>query len=200
MFWLSGPYIRSSAPGPQKILNQFNLLLPKAQSLRSCAHYFQWFMGYLNHVGLLMPHVHVLKKLPHCLMCTQVVLWILSCAQLINTCSKLAMKKLNMFKVKTKYNMTSFWCFYCWLWAESVYQYSASTFNFEQALVSKVWNTSHNVLKTQKVTHLFRSKLCKAYFIQRFIIAPNWNKLWTNDHTMNILQGRRKLFYGGGRG
>ena len=42
------------------------------------------------------------------------------------------------------------------------------------------------VLKTQKVTFLFGNKSCKAYFIQQFIIAPNWNKLWINDHTMNI--------------
>ena len=27
------------------------------QSLWSCAHYFQWFTGYLNHVDLLMLHV-----------------------------------------------------------------------------------------------------------------------------------------------
>ena len=63
-----------------------------------------------------------------------------------------------MFKVKTKYNMTSFWCFYCWLWPESVYQYSVSTFNFEQAFVSRVWKTSHNVLKTQKAIYLLYRK------------------------------------------
>ena len=28
------------------------------------------FMGYLNHVNLLMPHVHVSKKQPSYLMCT----------------------------------------------------------------------------------------------------------------------------------
>ena len=28
------------------------------------------FMGYLNHVDLPMPHVHVLKKHPYCLLCT----------------------------------------------------------------------------------------------------------------------------------
>ena len=108
------------------------------------------------------------------------------------------MNLLNVFKVKIKYNMTAFWCFYCWLWPESLNQYSASTFNFKQAFVSRVWNTNHNVLKTQKVIYLFRNKSCKAYFIQRFIIASNWNKLWTSDHTMNILEGHRKLFYGGG--
>ena len=106
---------------------------------------------------------------------------------------------MNIFKVKTKYTMTSFWRFYCWLWLESVYQYSVSIFNFEQAFVSRVWKTSHNVLKTQKATCFFRNKSCKAYLIQRFIIAPIWKKLWTNDHTMNLLHGRRKLFYGAGR-
>ena len=41
--------------------------------------------------------------------------------------------------------------------------------------------TSHNVLKIQKAIYLYRNERCKAYFIQRFIIAPNWNKLWTYD-------------------
>ena len=77
--------------------------------------------------------------------------------------------------------MTSFWSFYCWLWPHSVYKFSVSTLNFEQVFVSMVWKTSHNVLKTQKVSYLFRNKSCKAYFIQRFIITPNLNKLWTYD-------------------
>ena len=47
--------------------------------------------------------------------------------------------------------------------------------------------TSHNVLKTPKAIYLFGNKSCKAYFILRFIIAPNWNKLWPNDHNMNML-------------
>ena len=47
-----------------------NLLLLKVQLLWLCEHYFQWFIGYLNHVDLFMSHVHVLKKLPYCLMCT----------------------------------------------------------------------------------------------------------------------------------
>ena len=29
------------------------------------------FIGYLNHVHLPMPHIHVLKKQPYCLMCTK---------------------------------------------------------------------------------------------------------------------------------
>ena len=81
---------------------------------------------------------------------------------------------LNVFKVKTKYNMTLFWCFYCCLWPKLAHQYSDFTFNFEQVFVSRVWKTSHNVLKTQKVTYLFCNKSCKSYLIQQFIIALNW--------------------------
>ena len=58
-----GPHIWTSTPSSHKSFNKLNLLLFKVQSLWSCAHYFQWFMGYLNHVDLLMSHVHVLKKL-----------------------------------------------------------------------------------------------------------------------------------------
>ena len=65
-----GPHIRPSDPGSQKIFNQLNLLLLKVQSLGSYTNYFQWFMDYLKHFDLLMPHVHVLKKLPYCLMST----------------------------------------------------------------------------------------------------------------------------------
>ena len=107
---------------------------------------------------------------------------------------------LNVFKVKTKYNMTLFWCFYCCVWPKSLHQYSDFTCNFEQVFVSRVWKTSHNVLKTQKVTYLFCNKSCKSYLIQQFIIALNWNKLWTNDHTMNILQGCGKIFHVGEEG
>ena len=38
---------------------------------------FYEFMGYLNHVDLLMAHVHVLKKQPYCLMCTSVFLQVI---------------------------------------------------------------------------------------------------------------------------
>ena len=57
---------QSLAPGPHKVFNQLNFLLFKVQSLWSCAHYFRWFMGYVNHVDLLMSHVHVLRKAPYC--------------------------------------------------------------------------------------------------------------------------------------
>ena len=101
-----------------------------------------------------------------------------------------------MFQVKIKYNITSFLCFFCWLLPESVYQYSVSTFTFEQVFISRVWKTSHNNLKTQKATYLFCNKCCKAYFIQQFIIVSNGNKVWTNEDTMNTLKDLRKLCYG----
>ena len=65
-----GPHIRLSATSPHKSFNQLNPLLFKVQPLWRCAHYSQWFTRYLNHIDLLMLHVHVLKKLPYCLMCT----------------------------------------------------------------------------------------------------------------------------------
>ena len=86
-----------------------------------------------------------------------------------------------MYKVENKYSMTSLRCFYCWFWPQSAYQYSVSTCNFEQVFASRVWKTSHYVLKTQKVIYFFRNKSCKACFKQWFIIAPNWNKLWSYD-------------------
>ena len=66
----SGPHIRPSTLGLHKIFNQLNFLLFKVKSLWSCAHYFQWFTDYVNNVDLLMSHVHVLNKLPHCLIRT----------------------------------------------------------------------------------------------------------------------------------
>ena len=76
VFGLSGPRPRALISGAHKSFIKLNLLV-KAQWQWSCARYFQWFTGYLNHVDLLMSYVHVLKKLPQCLMCTWVVLWIL---------------------------------------------------------------------------------------------------------------------------
>ena len=89
---------------------------------------------------------------------------------------------LNVFKVKSKHSMTSFRCFYCWHWPQSANHYSVSTFNFEQVFVSRVRKASLNVLKKQKAIYLCRNKSCKSYFVQRFIIALNWNKWWTFDN------------------
>ena len=97
---------------------------------------------------------------------------------------------LNMIKVKSKYRMASFRYIYCWHWPQAAYQDSVSTFNFKKAFViSSVTKTSLKVLKKQKARYLSRNKSCKAYFIQRFIIAPNWNKLWIFDNTsaLNLL-------------
>ena len=88
-----------------------------------------------------------------------------------------------MFKVKTKYNMTSFWCFYSWLWPEPVYQYSVSTFNFEQAFVSMVWKASDNVLKTQKVTYLLRTKSARPILFSD--LSLHWIEI--NHEQMTIL-------------
>ena len=80
---------------------------------------------------------------------------------------------LNLFKVKSKHGMTSFRCIYGWPWPQSAQ--SISTFKFKEAFVSSVRKTSHNVLKKQKARYLYRNKSWKAYFLQRFIIAPNCN-------------------------
>ena len=94
-----------------------------------------------------------------------------------STCSKLTTKKIRLL----------IWC-YCLLLPQS-YQDSVSTFNFEHVFVSKVWKTSHNVLKTQKAKYLFGNKSCKVYFIQEFVIAPSWNELWTHNivSVLNLL-------------
>ena len=110
-----GPHIWPSASGPRahKCFNQFNLLLVKLQSLWSCAHNFQWFTGYLNHDDLLISHVHVLKKLPYCLMCLIVLLF--NCLTWFVDFIPCPTDKY-MFKVDIKCSMASYWCFYCWFW------------------------------------------------------------------------------------
>ena len=62
-----------------------------------------------------------------------------------------------------------------------VADFDHTTFNFKQVFVSMVWKISHNVLKIQKAIYLFCTKSCKYSFIQEFIIASNWKKLWTYD-------------------
>ena len=69
-------------------------------------------------------------------------------------------------------------------------QYSVSILNFKQAFVSSVSKTSHNVLmKTKRKIFVSSHKSFKVDFFQRFIIAPNWNKLWTfgNTSAINLL-------------
>ena len=56
-------------------------------------------------------------------------------------------------------------------------------------LLLKLWTSirQKGVKDKSETIYLFPDKSCKTYFIQWFIIAPNWYKLWTNDHTMNML-------------
>ena len=51
---------------PHKSFSQLNLLLVKVQLLWSCAHYFQCFTGYLNHVELFMSHVPIMDVCFNC--------------------------------------------------------------------------------------------------------------------------------------
>ena len=68
-----------------------------------------------------------------------------------------------MLKDKDKYCITYSWCFYCWLWPQSGYQCSVSTFELEQVFVNSVWKAS-NVLKTQKVKKSYKTqKVKKSY-------------------------------------
>ena len=76
---------------------------------------------------------------------------------------------------------------------QSAYQYSVSTFNFQQLFASRVWKTSNKVMKTQKAIYLFRNKSWKTYFIQWFIIALNW--IWTYVWTLNLLQESQAYYH-----
>ena len=58
--------------------------------------------------------------------------------------------------------MTSFWCFYCRIWPESVYQYRVSTFNFKHVFVSRVYKISHDVLKIKKWHICFAIKVARS--------------------------------------
>ena len=108
-------------------------------------------------------------------------MWILSRAQLANTCSKLTIKKIrlicwmcSMLKINTAWHRSGVF----------IVDFDHSQhINIVLLLLTSnkfLW-TSHNVLKIQKAIYLYCNARCKAYFIQRFIIAPNWNKLWTYD-------------------
>ena len=74
---------------------------------------------------------------------------------------------------------------------QSAYQYSVSTFNFQQVFASRVWKTSNKVMKTQKAIYLFRNKSWKTYFIQWFIIALNW--IWTYVWTLNCSRNPKHI-------
>ena len=65
------PGLRPSYPslGP-RLLKNFKLAQPPPTSSPVTIIIVYGFFGYSNHVDLLMPHVHVLKKRPYCLLCT----------------------------------------------------------------------------------------------------------------------------------
>ena len=124
-----------------------------------------------------MSHVHVLKKMPskNCfvdfILCqTDKYMFIVN-----NNKKKI---HLHMFKIKSKYSMTLFWCFHCWLdhsWHINIV--------FQLLTLNKYLSVGcerHVIMfwKTQIAICFFHNKRCKAYFIQQFIIAPSWNKLW----------------------
>ena len=119
-----------------------------------------------------------------------------------------------MFKVNNKkFRLTCCMCskintawhrslvFNYWLWPQ---------FNFEQVFVSRLWKTSHNVLKTLKTIYLFRNKSCKTYFIQWRLslhrIEINYkhmtimyeqimNILWTYVSAQNLFQESQTYSY-----
>ena len=96
-----------------------------------------------------------------------------------------------MFKVKNKYSMTLFWCFYYRLWPQLAYQCIVSTFNFEQVFVSWVWNTSHNVLSKRYVCFVIKvARPISFSDLSLHLLEINYEHmtiLWTNyGHIINI--------------
>ena len=72
---------------------------------------------------------------------------------------------MHVFKFKNKYSQTLLFSFF---------YHSFSNFNFEQVFVSRVWKTSHNVLKTL-FQGLFHSAICQNENL--FKSMKQWNKL-----------------------
>ena len=109
-----------------------------------------------------------------------------SCAQLANliiNCLKLIIKKVTLICwMCSKLKINTAW--HSWLRPRSAYQYSVSIFNFEQVFGSKVWETGHNVLKTQKAICFFLNK--KSHFIQRFTIEHIMNVCFSSNFALGI--------------
>ena len=155
------------APGPRshKSFNQLNLLLGKVQSLWSCAHYFQWFAGYLNHVILPMSQVHDLKKLffnVH-----------LSCFMDFILCPtdkymfKVTIKKIRLLCICSSLKINT-----------ACYRSFVFIVDFDHSqyinIVFLLWTLNKYLLiGCERQVIMF----WKPYFIQQFIIAPNWYKL-----------------------
>ena len=165
------PSYPALGPRPHKSFNQLNLFLGKDQSRESCAHYFQWFTGYLKHVVLLMSQVHVSKKLSYFLMCTLIVLWILSCAQLRNACSKLIIPKIRLICMCSNLEINTAWL--------RSFVFIVDFDHSQQISIVFLVLTLNKYLPVgcERRAIMFWKPYFKVFFIQQFIIAPNWNKL-----------------------
>ena len=167
---------RPLAPGPPKIFNHLNFLLFKVQSLCSCAHYFQWFTDYVDftHVictcfkeTVLLFNVH-LSYFADFTLCPT--------GKFKINCLKLIIKKITVICwMRSKLKVNTAW--HSWL-INIVFLFLSLNKYLAVGCERQV------IMKTQKAISFVLNK--KSHFIQRFIVAPIRNKLWTYDHTMNI--------------
>ena len=96
-----------------------------------------------------------------------------------------------MFKVKNKYSMTSFWCFYYRLWPQLAYQCKISPFNFEQVFISRAWKKSHNVLPKRHICSVIKvARPISFTDLSLHLIEINYEHmtiLWTHyEHIISI--------------
>ena len=174
------PHIRPSGPVPHKSFNKLSLLLVKSPVTMIMRTLPSMVYGLLKPCWLMDVSCTCFKETTPLfnvrLSCfVDFILYPTDKYMFKVKNKKKLINLLNLFKVKSKHGMTSFRCIYGWPWPQSTYQHSVSTFNFKEAFVSSVRKTSHNVLQKQKARYLYVNKSWKAYFIQRFIIPPNWD-------------------------
>ena len=117
-----------------------------------------------------MSQVHVLKKLPHFLMCNYVALWIFCCAQLTNTCSKLTIKirvicTCSSLKINTA-------CHRSFVFIVDFDHSQHINVVFLRLTLNKCLS-----VECERQVIMFWKPYFKIYFIQHFVITPNWNKL-----------------------
>ena len=131
-------------------------------------------------------------------------MWILSCAQPTNTCSKLTIKKFRLICIcsSLKINAACYRSFVFIVDFDHIF-YCFSYFNLEQVFVNRLWKTSHNVLKTlfqglfhSAVYHWTQLKqiatTLSAYYDMNILWAyvSALNFLWesqANDHRFVLL-------------
>ena len=120
---------------------------------------------------LLMSQVHVSKKLPYFLMCTSIVLWILSCAQLRNACSKLIIPKIRLIYMCLNLEINTAWL--------RSFVFIVDFDHNQQISIVFLILTLNKCLPVgcERRVIIFWKPYFKVSFIQQFIIAPNWNKL-----------------------